>query len=187
MLNAVMRHRRCRHGLAWARLGPDCCEMALAAPRRSGEHQNPVRPIRPRLDQTVGGLVGIAHKEILAPVAGIEGQIEGELAGRGVVGHVPQGSGVGCDRSSATRAMARDPLERCRNHLGWRWHDGGRERPHLRAGGRRYRRRQMRWWRRSSLWFVDPATGADAEIGGFGGLFDLKAAGFQGSDPRRRQ
>ena len=29
--------------------------------------------------------------------------------------------------------------------------------------------------------------GADAELGGFGGLFDLKAAGFKRSDPRRRQ
>ena len=29
--------------------------------------------------------------------------------------------------------------------------------------------------------------GADAEIGGFGGLFDLKAAGFTRSDPGRRQ
>ncbi len=29
--------------------------------------------------------------------------------------------------------------------------------------------------------------GADAEIGGFGGLFDLKAAGFIDPHPRRRQ
>ena len=27
--------------------------------------------------------------------------------------------------------------------------------------------------------------GADAEIGGFGGLFDLRAAGFSRPDPRR--
>ena len=29
--------------------------------------------------------------------------------------------------------------------------------------------------------------GADAEIGGFGGLFDLKARGLQGPGPGRRQ
>ena len=29
--------------------------------------------------------------------------------------------------------------------------------------------------------------GADAEIGGFGGLFDLKRAGYQRPDPRRGQ
>ncbi len=40
----------------------------------------------------------------------------------------------------------------------------------------------MPWSRRSSRWSARRAgAGADAEIGGFGGLFDLKAAGF--ADP----
>ena len=40
----------------------------------------------------------------------------------------------------------------------------------------------MRWWRRSSRWPRRPAgPGCWAALGGFGALFDLKAAGF--TDP----
>ena len=48
------------------------------------------------------------------------------------------------------------------------------------AAGRRYRRRQRAW--SSAIKPLVRATrrpGADAEIGGFGGLFDLRAAGFR--------
>ena len=47
------------------------------------------------------------------------------------------------------------------------------------ASGRRYRRRQRHGGRDQAPGARHRRPGADAEIGGFGGLFDLKAAGFK--------
>ncbi len=58
---------------------------------------------------------------------------------------------------------------------------GRGERADLCGGGGRYRCRQRDGRRDQAARAGDAGPGADAEIGGFGGLFDLKAAGF--SDP----
>ena len=78
------------------------------------------------------------------------------------VQYIPGGLGeswVQAERQSPTRNNRADHLPRCR---------------------RRHRRGQCAWWRRSSRSRGRPGgRGADADLGGFGALFDLKAAGFK--------
>ena len=54
-----------------------------------------------------------------------------------------------------------------------------RQRPDLSRRGRGHRSRPMRWWRRSSRSHGRRiGAGVMGGLGGFGALFDLKAAGF---------
>jgi hypothetical protein len=72
-----------------------------------------------------------------------------------------------------------------RHHLEF-GHDRPQKRPHLRGFGRRYRCRQPLVDLIKPLVRATARPGADAEIGGFGGLFDLKARGLQGPGAGRR-
>lgn len=75
------------HGPGMGTGRPDRGEMALAAAGRSLQQKHRVRPIGPSLHQPVGRLVGRADQKILAAVARVEGQVEGELLRRSFVAH----------------------------------------------------------------------------------------------------